>query len=1022
VFSPAAVLAAILVYAGVLFAVAQISEGRAAGARWVSHPVVHSLALAVYCTTWTYYGSVGKASVDGMLFVAIYLGPTLAMVLGSTLMRRMVRLKNAHHITSIADFMSARYAKSQLVAALATVVVMVGIVPYLALQLKAVTGTFALLTRRPGEVSEGSLVSPVVVVVLVVFTVVFGIRRLDPTERHPGIVVSLAVESVIKLIAFVAAGVFVVHLAFGGVGGFVEQLHQPLPRPLGFMARTSGSDLLTWCTYLVLAASAFAFLPRQFHVGVIENPDPGNVRTSMWLTPLYLLVINICVLPIALGGLLLAPRGASPDEFVLALPMAAGQWWLSLLVFIGGFSAAIGMIMVEAMTMATMVSNHLVLPVLEWAPRLRSLRRYLLQARWAAAAAFILAAWGFEVTIGRSFMLVSMGMLSFAAVLQFAPIILGGLLWRRANRMGALAGLAAGFVTWLYTLIVPTFVKSGWMSAAVMEQGPLALSFLRPEAMFGLHGVPPLAHGVLWTMVFNVGFFVAGSVLFETSDDELRLKEEFLDGRLGALEQTGGEATIDAAVKRARLEELLSGYLPASEAGAILDRCLRTASLQDKPRLNVVEVAELYAHVERALSGIVGAAAAHAAMQRGAPITGKESQRLAQVYGRILAHLHVSPTELRRRIDFHQEREVLLTHQVEELTEKMAERDREIVERRRVEAELERARDGLEQRVLERTRELSETNDRLQDEIRERETAQSKLLDVHKELLETALRAGKAEVATNVLHNVGNVLNSVNVSVDLGLSVLDGSRLPGLARAVALLDEHGDDLPTFLASDPRGKQLPLYLGKLAENLGAERVTLVEELSSVRKNVDHVKTIISLQQSFAGAASALVERVRLPELIDDAVKINALSFERHKIRVVREYDEVPALPLQKHKVLQVLINLLSNAKYALAGAAGAPTLIIRLHLAGPGRVRVELEDNGMGIRAENLTRIFQHGFTTRKEGHGFGLHSGALAAREMGGSLEAHSEGEGKGATFVLELCADTGMPRAQQVEGRSGVR
>jgi C4-dicarboxylate-specific signal transduction histidine kinase len=399
----------------------------------------------------------------------------------------------------------------------------------------------------------------------------------------------------------------------------------------------------------------------------------------------------------------------------------------------------------------------------------------------------------------------------------------------------------------------------------------------------------------------------------------------------------------------------------------------------------VVELAELYHHVERALAGVVGAAAAHAAMQRGAPITGKESQRLAAVYGRILAHLHVSPSELRRRIDFHEEREALLTQQAAD----------------------------LERRVLERTRELSEANLRLKDEIRERESAQAKLLDVHKELLETALRAGKAEVATNVLHNVGNVLNSVNVSVDLALSVLATSRLPGLARAVALLDERRDDLPAFLTTDPRGRQMPLYLGKLSENLSAERATLTDELGSVRKNVDHVKTIISLQQTFASAAATLVETASVPDLIDDAVKINALSFERHKIRIVREYDEVPALPLQKHKVLQILINLLSNAKYALARAEGGPTLIIRIVDAGPGRVRVELQDNGMGIARENLTRIFQHGFTTRKDGHGFGLHSSALAAREMGGSLSAESEGEGKGATFALELCAEGGMPGVQ---------
>src|SRR5688572_24034145 len=283
----------VLVYVGLLFGIAQLAERSAArGKSWANNPFVYSLGLAVYCTTWTFYGSVGKAANDGMIWLTIYLGPTIALALAPWFLRRAVRVKSSLRVTSIADFISARYGKSQAVAALVTLMLLIGIVPYIALQLRAVTGTFALLTSTD-QGSRAGLISPIVIALMFGFTVIFGIRRLDPTERHPGMMVSLSVESLVKLLAFLAAGVFVVFSVFGGFGGFFEHLDGHLARPTNYMTVESTADVINFLVYLLLATAAFLFLPRQFHVSVVENSDEKHVRTAAWLVPIYLVAINL---------------------------------------------------------------------------------------------------------------------------------------------------------------------------------------------------------------------------------------------------------------------------------------------------------------------------------------------------------------------------------------------------------------------------------------------------------------------------------------------------------------------------------------------------------------------------------------------------------------------------------------------------------------------------------------------------------------------------------------------------------
>jgi Na+/proline symporter/signal transduction histidine kinase len=678
------VIIVLCLYMGFLFLTALWVERKsAAGKSLVNNPYVYSLSLGVYCTAWTYYGSVGKAATSGLLFLPIYLGPTISIVLWWTVLRKMVRIKTIHHITSIADFISARHNKSQSVAALATIIALVGTTPYIALQFKAVISTFGIITdplERAGSFL-GMNVGPVVVALVCVFTIILGTRRLDPTERHPGLIMAVAVECVVKLGAFLAAGIFVTYYMFDGFGEIFQRMSANMPSSLVAAWTSNQASAVTWTTYLVLAMSAIMFLPRQFHVGVVENFDERHIKTAMWMLPVYMFLINVFVFPIAIGGLLKGYPASQADTFVLALPLESGQKWLSLLVFLGGGSAATGMIMISSITVSTMVTNHLLLPVVDWVPQLGFLRRHLLKCRWVAVAGVIVIGYWFERQVGESYMLVNIGMMSFAAALQFAPAILGGIFWKRGNEAGALLGLGAGFLVWCYTLLLPAFIRSGWISDALLRNGPWGVSFLNPGRLFGVSTMDSLTDAVLWSMIFNVGLYVLGSLAFKQSEAEQSLARDIVGVLTTAptLSRSGHrESNIDVATKTRMIEDLLDQYFTESEARAMSKKCLHAAGIEETDRISIVELAELQSEVEKLLAGSIGAAAAHKALAQASIFKEDEARELSEVYAEILAGLKVTPEELKRKMNYYQEREALLTQHAAELERLVKERTRDL--------------------------------------------------------------------------------------------------------------------------------------------------------------------------------------------------------------------------------------------------------------------------------------------------------------------------------------------------------
>ncbi len=604
-------------YLGVLFAIAYWADRRAdSGRSVIASPTVYALSLAVYCTTWTFYGSVGRAAATGIGFLPIYLGPTLTLALGWFVMRKMVRVAKANRITSIADFVASRYGKSQLLGGLVTVIAVIGVIPYIALQLKAVSNSFTILISYPEIVmpAKGGTAPLLqdsafyVAIILAVFTILFGTRHMDATERHEGMVAAIAFESVVKLLAFFVVGVFVTYGIYDGFADVFDRAQASARLSALMTTRDSAAGYGSWAALTFLSMLSVLLLPRQFQIAVVENVDESHVRRAVWLFPLYLFLINIFVLPIAIGGLLRFPAGVDADTFVLTLPMAHHEQTIALLVFIGGLSAATGMVIVETIALSTMVCNDLVMPALL---RMRAHALYarhdlsglLLGIRRWAIGILVLLGYVYFRAAGEAYALVSIGLISFAAVAQFAPAVIGGLYWKGGTREGALAGLLAGFAVWIYTLLLPSFAKSGWLPVEFMTGGLFGIDVLRPQQLFGLQGLDEITHCLLWSLLANIGAYLGVSLARMPNAGEASQATLFVDAK-----ERDSVAAWRGGAAVAELLPLASRFLGPERAREAFERHARDRGLARVDDLPAD--ARLAQFAEGLLAGAIGSASA----------------------------------------------------------------------------------------------------------------------------------------------------------------------------------------------------------------------------------------------------------------------------------------------------------------------------------------------------------------------------------------------------------------------------
>ena len=525
-----------LLYLLLLFIIANWAERRSAFKRsLVNNPYVYALSLAVYCTAWTFYGSVGRAAETGPDFLSVYIGPTLVIPLWWIIFRKIIRICKVHRITNIADFISARYGKSRALGVIVTLVCLMGIIPYISIQIKAITSSFLILSGNSTSPNQSFLSdqSFYIALTLIVFAILFGTRKLEANERHEGLVAAIAFESLVKLFAFLAVGIFI---TFGVFNGFDDIVSRSVEVPqLRRLFTLPENQTGSWFWHCFLAAIAILFLPRQVQVTVVENVDENHLKKAQWLFPLYLLIINIFVLPIALSGkLLFAGEAVKSDTYLLAIPLHFKQQGLAFLTYLGGFSAATSMIIVECTALSVMFSNNLLMPFLVarrgWHERMgSSIGGFVLNARRLFIAVIILLAYTYYKNVSDRYSLVSVGMVSFAAVAQFAPAALGGIFWKRANLVGAMGGISAGTLVWFYLLIIPSMASNGFISADFLEFGPAHIQWLRPEAFLGLEGMDNLSQGVFWSLLFNVSFYFIGTLYLRQSAVEHNQAALFVD-------------------------------------------------------------------------------------------------------------------------------------------------------------------------------------------------------------------------------------------------------------------------------------------------------------------------------------------------------------------------------------------------------------------------------------------------------------------------------------------------------------
>ncbi len=999
--SPTSLLSIVLGYLAFLFLVASVAEAFASRlGRGRAQTVTYVLATSVYCTAWTFYGSVGLAANRGLEFLTIYLGPACVALLWPLLLRKLVRVSKEQRITSVSDFISSRYGKSAALGALVAALVVCGMIPYIALQLKAVSASFKMILREESvlDVFDPTLV---VAVTLALFGILFGARNLDFTKRQTGLMTAVAVESVVKLVAFLLVGVYVTWGLFGGFGDlFGRVAHHPEWSKLLTLDHPGTASYPRWTAMLLISMAAVMFLPRQFHVLVVQNPRERDVNAVSWSFPLYLLLINVFVLPIAFAGLLVFPDApAQADGFILRLPLFFHNQHISVLVFLGGFSAATAMIVVDSLALSKMITNDVILPVL-----LRQRRRediYWTTLFYTRLAMLAVVALGFlwaRMEHGQ-LLLVEMGLLSFIAVAQCAPAILLGLYWRRGNRRGAFAGISAGFFVWFYTLIIPALGREGVFGPTFLADGPFGWGLLRPTAFLGLEGLDTISHGVFWSFFFNVGLFVMVSLLTEQDADDRAQAAAFV----GLAGEDKPAPSPPAILSAPEIERLVHHYVGDEDAEAIVRELFGGKAPAD---LSVPELLEMRIRFERLLAASLGAAAARIIVEDHFTISKEEAEQLVASFQRMQESLRVREEEVKRG-------ERLLASVVESVDDCIFTAD--ITGRLATMNPAGRRLLGYQPWEVSRLR--------YPDLLAGEERAAAAIvaaLDAGRGwggqvMGRTAQgRAFPAHVAmTSLFDDRGHRMGTVGVMRDLTEQVETQRRLIHREKLASL-----GEMAAGVAHEIRN---PLGGIKMATNLlsspEVDGSPLSQEMTrSILSGIAEIEGIINNLLDWTRDARLERAEYELHRILDPVVEAIAVEGRTRGVRVgYGRLERLVTAAVDGQKLRQVFTNVMKNALEAIEPRRGAGHVTVDLFVDGE-RAVVEVTDDGVGIAPEDRDRIFLPFFTTKPAGTGLGMSIVKKIVDLHGGDIAVESA-PGRGTRVRISLPA--AVPAPQPLAGGS---
>lgn len=919
-FSTSTIFIFIIVYILTLFLISIIAENNdKLKNKQIPSFIIYALSLGVYCTAWTFYGSVEMASSKGLLYLPIYLGPTACTFMWWFILKKLVRIKNKFRITSIVDFISSRYGKSIQIGVLGAILVFLGTIPYIALQIKAIIKTLYVISNPSGHYTDLHMTYNhfFLMIIISACTIYFGLRKLDSSERSYGISIFLALECLIKLFAFLAVGFFVCYYLFDGFGDIISKVPEEFSKNITFMGHSEKSSPLTFVVYFILGANAILFLPRQFHVAVIENADEKDIKKASWLFPLYLVLINLFVIPISFAGIILGNNLNNADLFMILIPLAKNNFLVAVVTFLGGFSAAMGMIMISALTTSIILSNHIILPLINTNESLKFLRSHLLKIRQFLALAVIIFSYFYAIELGENTALISMGLISFVAALQFAPLIIGGLYWKKANTKAAFSALLIGIIVWLYTLFLPAFADGDLINNSFIKDGLFGCGFLKPYALFGISGLDKISHATIWSMFFNISTYIIVSV-FSTSDvKEERIADDFIniDKNLQKIvNNENDERNIFLPKKIKLIKDIFKVYLTEEEVNEAINNILEKLQIQNSTHISIGQLLLLQNESESCLAGFIGAAISHTSFSKIPIFENDEKNELAKYFEVALVNLNISPIQLMDKLNIYKEREVFLNNQTK----------------------------SLEKLVETRTTDLISKNNELNSALK-------KLKEMQNQLIAQEKLASLGSLAAGIAHEIKNPLNFI----------INGAKIVQLAN-VSLFksiyeDGSKDDINPNLDRLKVASQLIIDHGTRADNI-------------VKTMLEHARTQTN-DMDFYDINEIIAENLNLA--IHSMKTKYPMKLTPEIIKV-----EINKLKLNKASIGRAFFNIIDNALYALHERCEIEDVFVpklKIETMDDNKfVYIIIEDNGFGIDELKIKDIFNPFVTTKPTGVGTGL--------------------------------------------------